>query len=78
MFDVESIAMTKVPRNFYARSTVEQKLLLRDTWCDVCEEADLGMHSPSESEEDGVISVEGVCAKCGAKIRTQVKDDNVV
>jgi len=51
---------------------VEQKAILEDTWCDACKKADLGMTHPVEYEENGQITVEGRCARCGNAIRTTV------
>lgn len=62
----------KTPRDFSARSPVEQQIFTEDTWCDVCEAPDLGMRDPREFEEDGKIIVEGYCRRCGSGIRSQI------
>jgi hypothetical protein len=46
--------------------------MLQNTWCDACGEADLGMNSPREYEEDGRVYVEGQCRKCGREGRSEV------
>ena len=62
--------MPRIPRDFSKRGAVEQKSILEDTWCDACKEADLGMTNPVEFEENGKVTVEGNCARCGGPIRT--------
>ncbi len=64
----------KILRDFNARDKEDRESLLMATWCDVCEEADLGMVSPAEYEEDGEIYVEGRCAVCGASVTTIITD----
>jgi hypothetical protein len=62
----------KTPRDFSARSQIEQDSLRSDTWCDKCDQADLGLSDPKEYEEEGRIFVEGRCRKCGGTVRTEV------
>jgi len=50
--------------------------MLNNTWCDECGEADLGMHSPHEYEENGQIFVEGLCRRCGHVVLSEVRDEN--
>lgn len=59
----------KKPRDFSARSLQEQQILTYDSWCDTCNQADIGMREPQEFEEDGEIIVEGLCNKCGGTVR---------
>jgi len=59
-------------RDFTLRPLAEQQYILNETWCDHCGEADLGMTSPTEHEEDGRIYVEGSCVRCGKLVRTQI------
>jgi hypothetical protein len=72
IFDVRQ--KMKTPRDFSARPPREQQELAHDSWCDVCNEADLGMREPREFEEDGKIVVEGLCRKCGSPIRNYIED----
>ena len=58
------------PRDFSARSPIEQQILAEDTWCNVCKAADLGLRDPREFEEGGEIVVEGLCRRCGSVVRT--------
>ena len=64
--------MNRVRRDFFANPELEQEWLLRNTWCDDCGKADLGMHSPEEYEEDGRIFVTGKCKVCDSPIASEV------
>ena len=66
--------MNKTHRDFAERSLLEREWLLKHTWCDRCEKADLGMRDPLESEIDGQVVVEGSCVKCGDSIRSAVDE----
>jgi hypothetical protein len=46
--------------------------MTQNTWCDVCQQADLGLTEPVEYEEDGAIFVEGRCAKCENIIKSRI------
>lgn len=61
-------------RNFYARSEEVQGWITRNTWCDFCEEADLGLQNPTEYEEDGVTHISGMCNKCGATVTSVISE----
>lgn len=69
--------MTRIERDFTARPDEEQTWMIQNTWCDACREADLGLTSPREYEEDGHVYVEGKCRKCGRSVRTEVIDMDV-
>ncbi|MDH2434916.1 hypothetical protein WH50_11255 [Pokkaliibacter plantistimulans] len=67
--------MTKrVARDFYARDAEEQQAFLTQTWCNNCLEVDLGMTDPVEYEENGIVFVEGHCARCGTVVVTEIDD----
>ena len=51
--------------------------MLKNTWCDVCGEADLGMHSPEEYEEDGRVFVAGKCNVCENPVASEIVVENV-
>ncbi len=57
-------------RNFYDRPPEEQEWLLENTWCDICNESDLGLTEPHEFEEDGEVILAGLCSRCGNQIRS--------
>ena len=61
-------------RAFQDRPANEQKWLRENTWCDVCQAANLGMNDPVEYEEDGEIILEGKCARCGHAVFCEIKD----
>ena len=61
-----------VPRQFESRPADEQRWLVENTWCDICDQADLGLVNPAEYEEDGEIYVSGACRMCGATVTSVV------
>ena len=68
---------TKVKRDFFVRDDEEQQAFLTQTWCDNCQEADLGMNTPLEYELDGTIFVEGTCNKCAEQVFTELTEDDL-
>lgn len=62
----------RTQRNFYARPAQEQLWLLKESWCDKCKQADLGVVEPEEYEEESEIFVAGKCAECGNSVVTQI------
>ena len=65
----------RVELDFYLRTPEDQKAFLQYTWCQHCQEVDLGMTDPVEYELDGVIYIEGKCSKCGELVVTELQDD---
>jgi len=59
-------------RNFFARPADEQRAFSKESWCDSCGEADLGIASPVEFEKDGKVYVEGKCPRCGTRVITEI------
>ena len=66
--------MTRNPRNLNARDQFEREWLIQNTWCDHCSIADLGIDEPSEYEEAGRVFIEGVCRRCGNKVKSEIVD----
>lgn len=66
--------MSREDRDFFMRPDEEQKAFLEQTWCNHCQEVDLGMKDPQEYEEQGRVFIEGVCLKCGNAVTTEVVD----
>lgn len=64
--------MSKTERDFYQRDAEEQASFLEQTWCNNCQEADLGMTDPKEYEVDDMIIIEGKCKKCGETVTTEI------
>lgn len=64
--------MGKKEKDFYVRDHIEQKMLMEDTWCDTCNEADLGIIEPAEFELDGKVYIEGTCIKCGNRVVSEI------
>ncbi|MCP8687379.1 hypothetical protein [Marinobacterium sedimentorum] len=63
-------------RDFGARDEDEQQAFLTQTWCDNCQQANLGMHTVIEYELKGVLFIEGKCAGCGEPVLTELTDDD--
>ena len=68
--------MERIERDFYARNKDDQDAFLSQTWCNTCMEVDLGMKEPQEYELNGVVYIEGKCAKCGDLVTTEIADDD--
>lgn len=68
--------MSRVERDFFARTEDDQNDFLTQTWCNACMKADLGMIEPQEYELDEVIYIEGKCKECGELIVTEIADDS--
>ena len=66
----------RIERDFYARDPEEQAAFLENTWCNQCQEVDLGMTDPEEYELDGRLFIEGKCAKCGSPSITEVVEED--
>ena len=66
----------RIERNFAERSSEEQALLLKHTWCDHCQEQDIGMVEPEEYELGGCLFLEGRCLRCASPVYTELTDDD--
>jgi hypothetical protein len=65
-------------RNFYDRDPVEQQAFLHNTWCNRCEQVDLGMSDPVEFLLNDRLFIEGHCVVCTETVTTElVEDDDV-
>jgi RNase P subunit RPR2 len=73
-WDGDKIMENRMKRNFNDRSSVEQELLLKNTFCSKCNTADLGMHDPVEYEVSGKIYLEGKCNKCDEVVKSSVTE----
>ncbi|MCH7959835.1 MAG: hypothetical protein IID08_06880 [Candidatus Hydrogenedentes bacterium] len=61
-------------RKFNLRDEDEQEQLVADVWCPVCEDSDLGVDGPKEFEANGIIFLEGKCARCGSDVVSAIYD----
>ncbi|OUR67667.1 hypothetical protein A9Q73_04975 [Bermanella sp. 47_1433_sub80_T6] len=68
--------MDRIERDFYLRDPEEQADFLLQTWCNECQQVDLGMTDPVEYELDGKIAIEGKCKKCGNSVTTEIAPDD--
>lgn len=65
--------MTKKLKSFQLRPVEEQALLCSVTWCDQCQQADLGMVEPLEYEEAGKLYLAGSCSVCGGDVLSEIE-----
>lgn len=65
----------RIERDFNTRDEEEKKAFLEQTWCNQCQEVNLGMVEPVEYEQNDTVFIEGKCAKCGSIILTELTDD---
>ena len=65
----------RIERDFTGRSEEEQAAFLEQTWCDTCQEVNLGMSQPVEYEFKGVVYIEGKCNRCDSVIVTELTDE---
>ena len=54
----------------------DQQAFLTQTWCNKCQQPDLGMTDPVEYAQGKTTLIEGKCAKCGELVVTELTDDN--
>jgi hypothetical protein len=69
--------MKRIKRNFYDRPILDQRWFLKNTWCDTCQKADIGMYEPEEYEENGTIFIQGKCSRCDALVTSEVESRDV-
>jgi len=50
----------------------DQEWYLKETWCDKCSKADLGIKDPAMYKENGNTFVTGKCVVCGEPQTSQV------
>jgi len=64
--------MDKQERDFYQRDAEDQASFLEQTWCNNCQQVDLGMTDPQEYEVEGRVQIDGKCKKCGETVTTEI------
>jgi len=74
---LENNFMSRIPRKFQLRSPDEQFWFQDQTWCNHCNQADIGLNNPLEYEEDGKIYVEGNCRRCGKTVRSEITEKQI-
>ena len=67
----------RASRNFYKRPIEEQEWLKKNTWCDKCQKADLGIEDASEYLQSGKIYLSGFCNSCGKEIESEIIEKNI-
>ncbi len=63
-------------RDFESRDEAEKAAFLEQTWCDNCQEANLGMTDVVEYELKGIVFIEGRCCRCGQPVLTELTDED--
>lgn len=66
----------RIERDFSARTEDEQQAFLEQTWCDECQEVNLGMKNPSEYLLKAIVFIEGECNRCGNVVLTELTEDD--
>lgn len=51
---------------------IERDIYLNDSWCDTCNEADLGINNPELYVEDGRKYITGNCKVYGSKCSSEI------
>jgi len=69
--------MARVKHDFWARPEADHQWFLDNTWCDNCNQADLGMSDPVEFEEDGRVYIEGKCLQCGGHVISELTEKEI-
>ena len=65
----------RIARDFMARDEQERQAFLEQTWCDQCQQENLGMSEPLEYEFKGIVFIEGKCNQCGEVVLTELTDE---
>lgn len=63
-------------RNFYDRDAEAQTAFLDNTWCNRCQQVDLGMSDPVEFVLNGRLFIEGQCRACGETVTTELVEED--
>jgi hypothetical protein len=66
--------MERIVREFRARPEQERTWMIENSWCEHCQEADLGITDPMEYEEQGQVYLEGHCRRCGSLVRSEIRE----
>lgn len=68
--------MERTKRDFNRRDEADQQAFLTQTWCDKCQQADLGMSDAVEYAQGKLTLIEGKCNKCGGLVVTELTQDD--
>jgi hypothetical protein len=64
--------MTKELLDFDELNEEDKRWFLKETWCDKCDKADLGMKDPVLYVDDGKTFIEGKCLVCNEPVVSQI------
>ena len=62
--------------DFTVRPADEQEEFLSMTWCNTCQEMDLGMDEAREFKTESLWWIEGRCRRCGDKVITEIQEED--
>lgn len=62
---ISSKGMSRKYIEFEILDDADQEWFLKETWCDICDQADLGIINPKIYSENGKEYIEGKCRVCG-------------
>jgi hypothetical protein len=65
----------RIDRDFNSRDPKDREELMYHSWCDVCQQVDLGMTDPQEYELHGIVFIEGRCQVCSNPVYTEIDDE---
>ena len=63
--------------HFLLHDFFERKVFLENTWCELCDEANLAIFNENEFEIYGSKFISGHCRRCGTKILSGVIEKNI-
>ena len=69
--------MPKQNYHFQLHDFIERKVFIENAWCEVCDEANLGLFGPAELEVYGNKFIHGYCRRCGTKIVSEIIEKNI-
>ena len=69
--------INKSNHHFLLYDFIERKVFIENTWCELCDEANLAIFNQNEYEFDGNKFILGYCRRCGTKILSEIIEKNI-
>jgi len=63
--------------HFLLHDFIERKVFIENTWCELCDEANLAIFKQNEYEINGNTFILGYCRRCGTKILSEIIEKNI-
>ena len=63
--------------HFLLHDFSERKVFIENTWCELCDEANLAIFDQNEYEINGSKFILGYCRRCGTKILSEIIEKNI-